>query len=206
METLQQENSRLRHDLAKMAVLLQTAQHDANHDPLTGLANRLLMLDRLANALALAARQERQVGVLMIDLDGFKLVNDDLGHDIGDQVLKLVADRLNYCVRASDTVARIGGDEFAVILPDIGGAAVLIVMDHINRALAQPYLLETSEIHLSASIGKSMAQGDQNMLPQELLADADQDMYRIKRQQRHSLNISTMWNDIAAIGLYAPRT
>ncbi|WP_284699986.1 GGDEF domain-containing protein [Chitinolyticbacter albus] len=203
METLQQENKRLRRRLIQMAGLLRTARHNANHDVLTGLANRLLLLDRLQHALALALRLELQVGVLVLDLDGFKLVNDELGHDAGDRVLKIVAERLNGCVRASDTVARIGGDEFAVVLPGIGNAALPMIVDKINRALATPYLLDEREVHISACIGK-MVQGVIPRLPQEILAQADQDMYRVKMQRRRGHSLPAGWADIAAVGLYSP--
>ena len=98
-------------------------RHAALHDPLTGLPNRTLALDRLAQALARRQRERIDVAVFVLDLDGFKLINDSLGHAAGDEVLLALAPRLTAAVRTTDTVARLGGDEFVVICPDVDGAA-----------------------------------------------------------------------------------
>ncbi len=203
METLRQENQRLRRRVTQLEELLRVLQYDAHHDPLTGLANRALLLDRLTIALGMADRMHHLIGILAIDLDGFKLVNDELGHQAGDQILKIVSARLMLCVRTTDTVARMGGDEFIIILPDTTGKAVAIVRDKINRSLAQPYLLDKREVVLGASIGKFM-QTDLPMMPEDMLAEADEDMYKVKLIRRHGLELPVMWKDIAATGLYAP--
>lgn len=184
MESLEQTNARLRKRLIRMAEMLQAARYGEQHDSLTGLANRNLMMDRLQQSLALANRMAHQVAVLMIDLDGFKMVNDNFGHQAGDQLLQQVAERLAACIRECDTAARIGGDEFVVLLPQIATATALpIVMEKLRRSLAAPYVLEQESLHIGASIGVATCQG-MPLLAKDLLAIADRDMYLAKQQKR----------------------
>ncbi|MBY0489866.1 MAG: GGDEF domain-containing response regulator [Gemmatimonadaceae bacterium] len=157
------------------------AAHRATHDPLTGLANRTLFLDHLERALALGARYGRKTGVLFVDLDGFKAVNDRHGHAAGDLMLKAVAGRLLESVRRSDAVARIGGDEFVVLLTDVTSRRdLLYVQETILTALAEPVEIASGVVAGGgASIGSAMAPLD-GTTAHGLLAAADVHMYREK--------------------------
>ncbi|MEY8878242.1 MAG: putative bifunctional diguanylate cyclase/phosphodiesterase [Leptothrix sp. (in: b-proteobacteria)] len=144
---------------------LKTTQRElhamAFRDTLTGLANRALFQDRLRKIVARAQRQQQGVGVLMLDLDHFKTVNDTLGHSAGDQLLIEAAQRLQGCVRSYDTVARLGGDEFAVVLPDVRQAIdVATVAGKIILAMSAPFRLGENELFVSASIGIAVCPGD----------------------------------------------
>jgi diguanylate cyclase (GGDEF)-like protein/PAS domain S-box-containing protein len=152
------------------------------YDGLTGLPNRVLFLDRLASSLARAKRHpEPFFAVLFVDLDRFKLVNDSLGHAVGDQLLNEVARRLEGCVRLGDTVARLGGDEFAVLLEEVGGiGGATRVADRIHEALSAPCDLGGRQVFTSASVGIALsATGYES--PERVLEDADTAMYRAKR-------------------------
>jgi diguanylate cyclase (GGDEF)-like protein/PAS domain S-box-containing protein len=155
--------------------------HDALHDVLTGLPNRLFFMERLAQAMARAKRHSEQTfAVLFMDLDRFKLVNDSLGHPAGDELLGGVARRLLGCLRPSDTVARFGGDEFAVLLEDLKGpAGATRVAERIQGAVATPFSLGGHEVFTGASIGIALPSGLEET-PEELLQNADTAMYRAK--------------------------
>ncbi|WP_243012644.1 putative bifunctional diguanylate cyclase/phosphodiesterase [Cryobacterium zhongshanensis] len=158
-------------------------EHLAYHDPLTDLPNRLLLLDRLDQALLFAARTHRGVGVLFIDLDRFKVVNDSLGHHAGDAVLAQIAVRLRAAVRASDTVARIGGDEFVVLCPDIGTAAeARQIAQAVQAAVAQPIAIGDQTALVDTSIGIAFSLGAEDA--ETMLRHADQAMYLAKEQGR----------------------
>ena len=159
-------------------------RHQAYHDPLTNLPNRALFMDRLRHKLAYAHRQKNCLAVLFIDLDGFKAVNDDLGHEVGDSVLKEAAVRLKDCVRESDTVARLGGDEFTGIIDDIAGPddAAQVAKKMLDR-IAQPFLLGSHERRISASIGIALYPADRNDAV-ALLNAADEAMYLAKHSGR----------------------
>lgn len=151
-------------------------------DPMTNLPNRLLMLDRLENAIAVARRRETRIAVLFIDLDNFKHINDTLGHAAGDQALKLAARRLQSAVRDSDTVSRHGGEEFLVLLPDISQAAdVALIAQKLLDALAAPGRAGDQRLHLSASIGITIYPEDAEDA-HTLISRADAAMYRSKRR------------------------
>ena len=155
--------------------------HLAAHDPLTGLANRTLFADRLDRALARARREGRPGALLLLDLDGFKAINDAHGHAAGDHALVAVAERLRGCVREVDTVVRLGGDEFSVVLDGVDAAAeARRVAKRIRAALAEPLRLDGgAPLALSASIGVAVFAGWE--APADLLRRADGAMYAAKR-------------------------
>jgi diguanylate cyclase (GGDEF)-like protein/PAS domain S-box-containing protein len=159
-------------------------RHRALHDPLTGLPNRTLALDRLARALARRRREEGAVAVVLLDLDHFKLVNDSLGHQAGDELLLALAPRLQDAVRPSDTVARLGGDEFVVVCEDLDGVrAAIQVAERLVGAVSQPLVLGDEEHFATASVGIALAESA-DMDPQTLIRDADAAMYRAKERGR----------------------
>ena len=156
-------------------------QHDALHDALTGLPNRTLFLDRLEQSLRRARRRGPGSGaaVLFLDLDRFKVVNDSLGHHAGDELLQAVAHRLDGALRPGDTVARMGGDEFTVLLEDMTDPReATVVAERVLTTLAEPFEIAGRELFLSGSIG--IALGGPDVVPEELIRDADVAMYRAK--------------------------
>lgn len=163
----------------------------ATYDNLTQLPNRLLMLDRLKQAVARVKRENIKTAILFIDLDHFKDVNDTLGHDNGDKLLIEVARRLQNCIRGSDTVSRLGGDEFLVILQNIGEETMAsIVAQRILESLAAPVIVENQEIFISASIGITVAPNDSDD-PQVLLRNSDAAMYQSKEASRNTFHFFT---------------
>ncbi len=166
-------------------------RYQANYDSLTGLPNRSLFMDRLCQALHLAERAGQRVGLMYIDLDGFKLINDTLGHEVGDELLKEAAKRLLFCVRHGDTVARLGGDEFTIIMPNLGEIRYApVVAQRMIEALEQPFLLEQHEAFISASIGITIFPDDA-VDANTLLKNADAAMYRAKEQGKANFQFFT---------------
>jgi diguanylate cyclase (GGDEF)-like protein len=170
-----------------------TLFHLAHHDSLTGVPNRQLFNDRLTQALAHARRTGAQLGVLFVDVDRFKGVNDSLGHAIGDQLLKAIAERLMASTRAGDTVARLGGDEFAVILPQLGGTDHgEVVARKLLDVLREPHTLEPHHVNVSCSIGLAVYPSDGGS-QDELLRSADAAAYHAKQfrntYQRYSSDL-----------------
>ncbi|GAA0292828.1 diguanylate cyclase domain-containing protein [Kineococcus aurantiacus] len=162
----------------------EALRHQALHDALTGLPNRVLLRDRLAHALAAAERTRSRVGVVYVDLDGFKAVNDTAGHGAGDELLREVAARFSACLRPGDTLARLGGDEFAVVCPDVGtgtgtGRDVGAVAARLLAAVREPVLLAAGSFTVGASTGTAVA--DPGTDPETVLGQADAAMYRAKR-------------------------
>ncbi len=161
-------------------------EHLATHDPLTELPNRTLFLDRLQQVRLASERTGHRHAVLFLDLDRFKIVNDGLGHDVGDELLLSVVDRLRSVMRASDTLARFGGDEFAILSPNIGNeVAALAVGARIQAALDSPFQLKSAEVLATASIG--IAIGGAGTDGDDLLRDADAAMYRAKDNGRNQV-------------------
>ncbi len=167
-------------------------QHLATHDPLTDLPNRFLMVDRLTQLLSRARRYGSAFAILFMDIDRFKDVNDSYGHEFGDRVLRAVAQRLTSAVRQNDTVARIGGDEFVIILETAQGAqAADTVAQHVHRALRRPLTLEHRRVRVTVSIGISMyPQHGEDV--DTLLRAADSAMYLAKKEggDRHLSDLS----------------
>ena len=156
----------------------------AHHDSLTGLPNRTLLADRLAVAIGHARRDGSKIGVLMLDLDHFKTINDSLGHHIGDELLEAVASRLRACLRDSDTAARLGGDEFVIALSNLHSTAdAEQVADKVLAAFAEPFVIEGHNLHVGTSIGISMFPGDGEDAA-ALLQAADIAMYSAKEGRR----------------------
>jgi diguanylate cyclase (GGDEF)-like protein/PAS domain S-box-containing protein len=172
-------------DVSERKAFEEQLTHQAFHDPLTNLANRALFTDRVQHALARQARESNSLAVIFIDLDDFKIINDSLGHGPGDEVLGEVAKRMNTCVRPMDTLARFGGDEFAVLLEDVGRPQeVAEVADRILEGLHGPFFLEDKEVFVSASLGITVVQGDEALTlgADELMRNADVAMYMAKRE------------------------
>ncbi|MBV9042412.1 MAG: EAL domain-containing protein [Acidimicrobiia bacterium] len=169
------------HDVTDRRKLEQELRHQAFHDPLTRLANRALFHDRIGHALARAARQGEPVTVLFLDIDDFKMVNDSLGHIAGDTLLKAVSERLASCIRPSDTAARFGGDEFAVLLEDTPLEGACLVANKVLQAMRAPFVVQDREMYVSASIGVAPASVDSTD-PGDLLRDADVAMYAAKSE------------------------
>ncbi|MGL5033227.1 MAG: PAS domain S-box protein, partial [Microcystaceae cyanobacterium] len=168
-------------DVTERKLAAESLHFNATHDSLTGLPNRLLFLDRLAQALH---RQNRRTNycfaMLFLDLDGFKNINDSLGHACGDLLLKEIARRLQQCLRPCDTLARLGGDEFTMLIEDIHGVSdAIAVAERIHEQLTSPFNLEGLEIFTNTSIGIAMGNSDYHH-PQELVRDADTAMYQAK--------------------------
>jgi diguanylate cyclase (GGDEF)-like protein/PAS domain S-box-containing protein len=155
----------------------------ALHDPLTGLPNRLLFLDRVQVALARIERTAAPVAVFFIDLDRFKLVNDSLGHSIGDRMLIEVAERLYGALRPNDTVSRFGGDEFTILCENIDERGAKAVAERISESLSEPFLIDGRELFASASLGVSISR-DHQLHAEAMLRDSDAAMYRAKEQGR----------------------
>jgi diguanylate cyclase (GGDEF)-like protein len=155
-------------------------RHDAVHDPLTGLANRTLLRDRLEQALARSQRKGGASGLLFVDLDNFKQVNDEYGHAMGDAVLVELGKRLQTAVRPTDTVARLGGDEFVVVCEELDEETAVALGRRLHDALEQPLVIDGVEHTLSASIGIALGQAD----PDGLLGNADAAVYRAKAHGR----------------------
>lgn len=168
-------------DLRKRKQEEARLQHVALHDGLTGLANRTLYVSRLELTMArLRRRPDRPFALVFMDLDGFKQVNDRLGHFAGDKLLQLVADRLVRCLRPQDTVARFGGDEFALLLNEVSGQDDLEqVLVRVQDTLGEPFTVESVPVRISASLGAAVASQEYGSV-EEMLRDADAAMYAAK--------------------------
>ena len=166
-------------DITEHRTLAEQLERQAMHDPLTGLPNRILLENRLRQALRRAKRREGEVAVLFVDLDNFKVVNDSLGHEAGDRLLVAVAKRLRAIVRPEDTVARLGGDEFIFLLEDAGLGEAISVAERILTRLDSPVTLKGRKVYATTSIGVALG-GCDTERAEDLLRDADLAMYRAK--------------------------
>lgn len=161
----------------------EAIRYMALHDSLTGLPNRFLLMERLEQSLARSRRSGQHLGVLFMDLDGFKAVNDTYGHDVGDMLLKSVAERLQPLLRDSDSLARMGGDEFVILLPEVNGEpGVKALIERLESTFQRPFIFDNLKIECNASIGFSLypEHGDST---DDLLRAADQKMYHIKHSE-----------------------
>jgi diguanylate cyclase (GGDEF)-like protein len=171
------------------AQLVEHIHYQALHDGLTGTPNRVLLDDRLRTALAQARRDGKHVGLLFLDLDRFKDVNDTYGHVCGDELLKEVAHRLLDTVRASDTVARMGGDEFVILLTEVDGLMdAQRVAEKVLDVMRAPFDLGTARVNVSASVGVTISQGNDDV--ESVLSHADRAMYRAKSSGRNRLELA----------------
>lgn len=191
LKILEETNVSLRRELIAAEKRALIANHLAYHDPLTGLPNRRLLLDRLNQAIVQASRQKKSVALVFFDVDGFKKINDKLGHTSGDKLLQGVAQRLCGCLRAMDTACRYGGDEFIVMLPEVDGEQSATIVEHKIRAqLATPYLIDGSAITVAVSSGTAVYPADANDY-RELIKLADTAMYSAKANGAAPTNETT---------------
>lgn len=197
-------------DVTKAKVADRLIEYQANYDALTGLANRSLLRDRLDSALVMSKRASTKLAVLFIDLDNFKSVNDNLGHDVGDEVLVEAASRIKHCIREVDTVARYSGDEFIVVLRDVySESAVCRIVDDIVVKVGESFKLATHEVYCGASVGIAFFPDDA-LDSETLIIKADQAMYEVKKSgrngwqfytqemQRESDKRHSLYNDLVA--------
>lgn len=187
------------HDISEAQAMAHKMAHLAEHDYLTGLPNRLLLNDRLTQAVAYAERHHTQIALLFLDLDNFKHINDSLGHSVGDKLLESVAKRLVAQVRQSDTVSRLGGDEFVVlVLEDTQAEHSTIAAEKILRALAEPHHIAGNELHITTSIGISLFPAD-GADAEVLLKNADTAMYYAKKKGRNNYQFFNAEMNVRAV-------
>ena len=174
------------HDITDAQATALKMAYLAQHDFLTNLPNRVLLNDRISQAIAVAERRRSHLGVLFLDLDNFKLINDSLGHSIGDRLLQSVAQRLTACVRRSDTVSRQGGDEFVVLLTEDNFAEdAALTAEKILTAMAQPHVLDGQQLVVTTSVGISTYPAD-GLTAEALIKNADSAMYQAKERGRNN--------------------
>jgi diguanylate cyclase (GGDEF)-like protein len=186
-------------DITQRRTLEERLRHQAFHDPLTELPNRALFMNRLGFALTRAERSKKAAAVLFLDLDNFKLVNDSLGHEVGDRLLVSVAERLRASLRAEDTAARFGGDEFTVLLEDVTDVTDAVrVADKITRALSAPFVLESREVFVTTSIGIVLGTSGHER-PTDLLRNADVALYRAKANGKATYEVFDALMNVRAV-------
>jgi diguanylate cyclase (GGDEF)-like protein/PAS domain S-box-containing protein len=188
----------IRNVSAARAMSLQMA-HSAQHDLLTGLPNRTLLNDRVSQAIAFAQRHRKKAAVLFLDLDGFKHINDSLGHPVGDKILQSVANRLTNCVRGSDTVSRQGGDEFVVLLSEVERSEdAAIKAKKILKAVAEVHSIDRNDLHITASIGVSVYPDD-GLDAETLIKNADTAVYQAKDNGHQSYKFFKLAMNVRAV-------
>jgi diguanylate cyclase (GGDEF)-like protein/PAS domain S-box-containing protein len=174
-------------DITGRKVVEEELVQQALHDSLTGLPNRALLTDRLIHGLAGSRRRGTQVGVIFLDVDHFKVVNDSLGHTSGDDLLRLAAERIAGAIRPGDTVARFGGDEFVVVCDDVNLLETEQIAERILEVLSRPCLIGGQDVNVTASLGIAIA--DEAATPESLLRDSDAAMYRAKERGRGRIEV-----------------
>jgi diguanylate cyclase (GGDEF)-like protein/PAS domain S-box-containing protein len=185
-------------DITDRKLAEQRIAHMAHHDALTGLPNRVLLRDRIQQAIAQAHRNSSQLAVLFIDLDRFKTINDSLGHQLGDRLLQSVASRILVCVREGDTVSRVGGDEFVIVIPEVAATSdASAVASKILEVLAASFHLHGNDLHVAASIGISLYPSDGGDA-ETLMRNADTAMYHAKDSGRANYQFFTQHMNVAA--------
>jgi diguanylate cyclase (GGDEF)-like protein/PAS domain S-box-containing protein len=173
-------------DVSEARAMALQMTHSAEHDFLTGLPNRMLVNDRVNQAILLASRHSKKLAVLFLDLDGFKHINDSLGHPIGDRLLQSITKRLVDCVRGSDTVSRQGGDEFVILLNEVERSAdAAVTARRMLQAVAEPHWIDQHDLHVTASIGVSIYPDD-GLDAETLIKNADTAMYQAKENGRQN--------------------
>jgi len=186
-------------DVRAARAVAKQMTHSAQHDFLTGLPNRMLLNDRVTQAIALAARHQKKVVLLFIDLDGFKHINDSLGHSTGDKLLRSIAARLVKCVRGADTVSRQGGDEFVVLLSEVDAAqGAAVSARRMLTAVAETHTIDGQELHVTASIGVSVYPED-GADAETLIKNADAAMYQAKEGGRQGYQFFTPAMNVRAV-------
>jgi diguanylate cyclase (GGDEF)-like protein len=186
IEMLESVNASLRRTIERLRGEIVVTRRLAYHDALTGLPNRHLLRDRLEQGARRAVREGRCIALLLLDLDRFKSVNDTLGHEAGDQLLREVAWRLQGCIRGADTVCRWGGDEFIVMLPNVAARAEAEHVAHKIRACIDvPFEIGSEVVRIGVSVGVAMLDPGDGAI-ERLIRDADRAMYRAKRAARAS--------------------
>jgi diguanylate cyclase (GGDEF)-like protein len=169
-------------DITERRQIEKQLTHMATHDPLTGLPNRMLFNDRLATALENTGRSMRKLAVMILDLDGFKVINDTLGHAAGDSLLTMVSERLRGILRKSDTIARMGGDEFMILVPNINTMdSIGLIAQKVLDAFEKPFMLDGQQTGITVSIGIAVYPGD-GETSDTLIQIADKSMYAAKEQ------------------------
>ena len=190
------------HNITERKSIERRIEHMANHDALTGLPNRILAKDRVEQAILQAKRTGKNAAVLFIDLDGFKTINDSLGHSVGDAMLKMVASRLQENIRAVDTLSRQGGDEFLLILSDINDTQDIVnISEKLIQAFKQPFYVNNQIISITASVGISLYPEHGNTV-EFLLQSADAAMYKAKENGKNSYCFYTQQMKHNLIGLF----
>ncbi|NTV95472.1 MAG: EAL domain-containing protein [Thiobacillus sp.] len=178
------------HDISERKEHQKHLEHIAHYDNLTSLPNRVLLADRLRQAMALAHRQDKLLAVVYLDLDGFKQVNDNHGHEIGDKLLTLIAGRMKQALREGDTLARMGGDEFVAVLLNLDDRDFCLpILDRVLAAASLPVLTDGLELHVSASVGVTFFPQPEGVDADQLLRQADQAMYLAKQTGKNRYRI-----------------
>lgn len=191
ISAVKDSNNKIQHFVALFSDITSQKEHQkqleriAHYDSLTGLPNRMLLADRLKQAIAHAYRRKQAITVAYLDLDGFKQVNDTHGHDLGDQLLITIAQRMSECLRESDTIARLGGDEFIAVLIDSDKIESKISLDRLLLAASQPVQLGKIQIQVTVSIGVTSYPQDEDIDADQLIRQADQAMYRAKLEGKN---------------------
>jgi len=186
-------------DVSAARAMALEMTHSAEHDSLTGLPNRVLLNDRIRQAIVLAPRHMKKVAILFLDLDGFKHINDSLGHPAGDKLLQSVAKRLVDCVRSSDTVSRQGGDEYVVLLSEVEHSEdAAIAARRLLQAVAETYSIDQHDLHVTTSIGVSIYPED-GLEPETLIRNADTAMYQAKGNGCHTFQFFEPAMNIRAV-------